>query len=169
MRGDLESGTDQKRQGQELHRLGELLIALPTGPLEAAGAHERLLEAIVAARPMQRGALRRQTLYIARLLREASAEVPLPLRRLVAAAASARGSRAASLHLVERWRARLLDRGDAAGAELLEAYPLGNRQQLAQLVRSAQAEAGATSPAPRTGGCFAPCAICSGTEHPAES
>src|SRR3546814_12176571 len=42
----------------------------------------------------------------------------------------------ALLHRAERWRERLLEEGDAALAELIEAHPSADRQQLRQLVRN---------------------------------
>ena len=42
-----------------------------------------------------------------------------------------------AMHRAEAWRERLLDEGDAALSELLDAHPGADRQQLRQLVRSA--------------------------------
>ena len=53
---------------------------------------------------------------------------------------------AAALHRVEHWRLRLVEDGDAALAEFLEAYPTGDRQQLRTLARNAKAERAANKP-----------------------
>ena len=52
----------------------------------------------------------------------------------------------ALLHRAESWRTRLLEEGDAALAELLDAYPAADRQRLRQLVRNALAERAKTKP-----------------------
>ncbi len=45
---------------------------------------------------------------------------------------------AARHHRFERWRERLIDEGDEALGEFLNAYPAADRQQLRSLVRAAQ-------------------------------
>lgn len=52
----------------------------------------------------------------------------------------------AAIHRVERWRERLLAESDVALAELLEAYPAADRQQLRQLVRNAISERAKNKP-----------------------
>ena len=43
-------------------------------------------------------------------------------------------------HIAERWRARLINDGNAALTELLNDHPHADRQQLRQLIRNAQKE-----------------------------
>jgi ribosome-associated protein len=49
-----------------------------------------------------------------------------------------RRQEAARHHRVERWRERLIDEGDEALGEFLDAFPAADRQQLRSLVRAAQ-------------------------------
>jgi ribosome-associated protein len=44
------------------------------------------------------------------------------------------------LHLIERWRERLIDGGDEVLGELVASFPAVDRQRLRQLVRQAQIE-----------------------------
>ena len=69
------SKTALKREQHALQELGEQLIGLDEGALDALPIDERLREAVVAAsRIRSRGALRRQRQRIGKLMRDADAE-----------------------------------------------------------------------------------------------
>ena len=67
---DYKSRTQRKNEDRALQRLGEQLVALPLGQLEAMGLPDELLTAIEFARKIKsRGARRRQIQYIGTLMR----------------------------------------------------------------------------------------------------
>jgi len=70
MNTDYKSRTQRKNEDRALQRLGEQLVALPLGQLEAMGLPDELLTAIEFARKIKsRGARRRQIQYIGTLMR----------------------------------------------------------------------------------------------------
>src|SRR5215510_178786 len=69
------SKTQRKRQMLKLQALGEALTVLTEAQLAELELPERLLDALVAAKRVQKfGARRRQLQYIGRLMREVDAE-----------------------------------------------------------------------------------------------
>lgn len=70
MEKDYKSRTQKKKEDQALQKLGEQLVALPTGQLEDMGLADELLEAIELAQKIKsHGARRRQIQYIGALMR----------------------------------------------------------------------------------------------------
>lgn len=131
------SKTQRKRDSLALQELGEELTRLTQERLAELALPEPLLDAVLAAKGISKfGALRRQLQYIGRLMQDADGEA------IAARLAFWKGSsRAASahLHLLERWRARLLEDAHAL-RELAEVYPGCDTQRLHQLVRNARRE-----------------------------
>ena len=67
---DYKSRTQKKNEDRALQRLGEQLVALPAGRLEAMELPDELLAAIELARKIRsHGARRRQIQYIGALMR----------------------------------------------------------------------------------------------------
>ena len=67
---DYKSRTRKKNEDRALQRLGEQLVALPSGQLECMELPDELLTAIEFARKIQKhGARRRQIQYIGALMR----------------------------------------------------------------------------------------------------
>jgi ribosome-associated protein len=70
MDSDYKSRTQKKNEDRALQRLGEQLVALPVGRLEAMELPDELLAAIELARKIRsHGARRRQIQYIGVLMR----------------------------------------------------------------------------------------------------
>ncbi|MDF1593458.1 MAG: ribosome biogenesis factor YjgA [Desulfobacterales bacterium] len=68
---EYKSRTQKKNEDRALQRLGEQLVALPPGQLEAMDLPEELLTAIAFARKIKNhGARRRQIQYIGVLMRQ---------------------------------------------------------------------------------------------------
>jgi len=131
------SKTQRKRQMLELQTLGERLTALSEEQLEELELPERLFDAIIAAKRITKfGGLRRQMQYIGRLMREVdSAPIAARLEALQGTSRDA----IAYLHLLERWRDRLLIDDDAV-AELAQSFPGCDVQKLRALIRNARKE-----------------------------
>ena len=70
MNTNYKSRTQKKNEDRALQRLGEQLVTLPSGQLEAMELPDELLAAIEFARKIRsRGARRRQIQYIGALMR----------------------------------------------------------------------------------------------------
>jgi len=147
----LDDGPSKSQVKRELHALqdmAEQLTTLPRTDLDGLGLGEATWAAIdETARIKDRRALRRHYKRIANCLARENTE---PLQDLLAAREQHARQAAARHHELERWRARLIDEGDSALTELLDAYPAADRQQLRALVRAAQRDAEVGRPdAPR--------------------
>lgn len=138
------SKTRVKQQMHDLQELGAELVALGKDQLAQLDLPESLRDAI---REMHRinkfGAQRRQLQYIGRLMRDIEDTAPI-----VAKLDSWKGvsqQHTAHLHLLERWRDRLLE-DDGALTEFLAAHPQADAQRLRALIRNAQKEKVAGKP-----------------------
>jgi ribosome-associated protein len=140
------SKTQRKREMLALQALGEELTRLNSEQLAELDLPERLLDAVLAAQRISKfGALRRQLQYIGRLMRDVDSAA---IAARLAAWTGVSQTATAHLHLLERWRARLLS-DETALSELAAAYPGCDTQRLRQLVRNAHKEAQAQR-APRS-------------------
>ncbi|MGH8751202.1 MAG: ribosome biogenesis factor YjgA, partial [Burkholderiales bacterium] len=104
---------------------------------------EILHDAVSAAAKIRKfEARRRQMQYVGRLMRDVD---PAPIRaKLEKWLGNSRRYRA-HLHLVERWRERLLA-GETALAQLLEDFPQADAQRLQMLVSATRHEAASGRP-----------------------
>ena len=138
------SRTRRKLDDLALQELGEALVAVPEGKLAELGLPERLGDAIVHARSISKfGALRRQMQYIGRLMREeGDAET---IRAKLDAWNGVSVEETARLHLIERWRLKLLN-DDTALDALIAAYPRADIQRLRTLTRNTKREKEAEKP-----------------------
>jgi len=138
------SRTKRKQDDQALQDLGEELVAVSEDKLAELDLPERLRDAIVEARGISKfGALRRQMQYIGRLMREeGNAET---IRARLEAWKGVSVDETARLHLIERWRVKLLN-DEKALEELITDYPRADIQQLRTLMRNARRETAASKP-----------------------
>ena len=137
MTDELPSKTQRKKQMLALQDLGAELVALNEDQLIAMALPENLHDAVLETRRISKfEARRRQLQYIGKLMRTID---PEPVRARIDAWKTKSREHTAQLHLIERWRERLLA-DDAALGELVVAYPHADAQQLRALVRNAQRE-----------------------------
>ena len=138
------SRTKRKHDDQALQDLGKELVAVGEDKLAELDLPERLSDAIMHARSISKfGALRRQMQYIGRLMREeGDAET---IRTRLDAWKGISVNETARLHLIERWRVRLLN-DEKALEELITEYPRADIQQLRSLMRNVKREAEAGKP-----------------------
>lgn len=137
MTDELPSKTQRKKQMLALQDLGAELVALNEDQLRAMALPDNLHDAVLEAKGITKfEARRRQLQYIGKLMRTID---PEPIRARINVWRATSREHTAQLHLIERWRERLLADEDAVG-ELLSAYPLADAQQLRTLVRNAQRE-----------------------------
>lgn len=146
MRGkDPESGdflspsrSQQRRDALEVLALGEKLAALSDAQLGKLPIPEGLLPHILDTRRITAHVARkRQLAFLAKQMRREDDETLEAIRDALDAGGESARREAAELHRIEAWRERLLDEGDAALGELLDAHPHADRQHLRQLVRNA--------------------------------
>lgn len=138
------SRTKRKLDDQALQDLGEALVAVTEGKLAELDLPERLRDAIMEARGISKfGALRRQMQYIGRLMREeGDAET---IRARLDAWNGVSVEETARLHLIERWRLKLLNDEKALDALIAE-YPKADIQRLRTLMRNTKRETEAGKP-----------------------
>jgi len=139
------SKTQRKRASHDLQHLGEELVALSAARLAELDLPERLRAAIMEARRISKfGALRRQLQYVGKLMRAGDVDVAAIGARLQAWKGLSREA-TAHLHLLERWRDRLVADDDAIG-DFAQRFPGSDLQRVRTLVRSARKEHAAGKP-----------------------
>jgi ribosome-associated protein len=137
------SKSQRKRQMHELQDLGTELVDLNEQQLAAVDLPESLLDAVMEARRITKfEARRRQMQYIGKLMRSID---PAPIRERIDAYKAVSRSQTARLHLIERWRTRLLEDENAL-TELMNEYPALDATQIRQVIRNALREREAGQP-----------------------
>jgi len=143
MSDDLPSKTQRKQQMHDLQALGAELVELNDHQLASVEMPERLRDAVLEARRMTKfEARRRQLQYIGKIMRDVD---PEPIRERIAAFRAVSTAHTSRLHLIERWRERLLEDGEAM-TELVREYPQADATRLRLLVRNAAREREAAKP-----------------------
>ena len=138
------SRTKRKQIDQALQDLGEELVAMGEDKLTGLDLPERLRDAVIEARVISKfGALRRQMQYIGRLMREEGDAETIRAQLDVWKGVSVEET--ARLHLLERWRLRLL-KDEKALEQLITEYPRADIQQLRTLIRNTKRETEAGKP-----------------------
>ena len=137
------SKTRRKQEMHALQDMGEQLIQLDLKRLAELDLPETLADAILEAKRIRKhGALRRQRQLIGKLMRDVD---PAPIQEKLDAWNGLSSQHTAWLHLLERWRERLLTDELALG-ELGQKYPTADLQQLRLLTRNAEKERLANKP-----------------------
>jgi ribosome-associated protein len=131
------SKTQLKKQMHDLQALGAELVELNDEQLASVELPERLRDAIHDARRMTKfEARRRQLQYIGKIMRDVD---PEPIRSRLDAWKSVSRAHTARLHLLERWRTRLIE-DDTAITELMREYPHADAPRMRLLVRNIHRE-----------------------------
>ncbi|MBF0751678.1 MULTISPECIES: ribosome biogenesis factor YjgA [Pasteurellaceae] len=131
------SKSEIKRDAEDLKQLGEKLVNLTKTNLAKIPLDDALLEAVELAQRLQKEARRRQLQYIGKLLRGTDVE---PIREALDKIENKHLQQQAMLHKLEILRDELVEKGDVALTDLLNEYPMADRQQLRNLIRAAQKE-----------------------------
>lgn len=137
------SKSARKREMLGYQDLAEALSALPRTQFERIAMPEKLREGLLAARKLRRAALRRQLRYLSHVIDQETDAAALQAALDSELAPGREDS--ARLHRLERWRERMLASGDETVEEFLAGHPQADRQQLRNLVRSAQRAAARAS------------------------
>ena len=131
------SRSQNRREALEIYTLGEKLVSLTDAQLAKLPVPESLLPHIRECRRITAQiAHKRQLQYLAKQMRREDDEALDAIRDALDEKGEAARREVAAMHRVETWREKLLAEGDDALAQLLDEYPLADRQLLRQLVRN---------------------------------
>src|SRR5574343_493731 len=131
------SKSQLKRDMDALQNIGRALTELPAAKLKKMALDEGLLVAVLDyQRFTANGAKRRQLQYIGKLMRDID---PEPIEQKLAALRVDSSTHTRWLHLVERWRERLLE-DDKNVQIFIDDFPEVDVQQLRTTVRNARKE-----------------------------
>jgi len=139
----LPSKTRRKREMHALQDIGEQLVQLDLKRLSELGLPETLTDAIHEAKQMRKHeARRRQMQFIGKLMRDVDVA---PILEKFDLWSGVTLQHTAWLHLLERWRDRLLA-DEQAFVEFGQKYPAADLQHLRVLMRNAHKEKLANKP-----------------------
>ena len=144
MTEELPSKSQRKRESHALQDLGTELTELTDEQLAAVELPESLRDAVLEARRLagKHEARRRQMQYVGKLMRHID---PEPIRASIDAYKAVSREATARLHLLERWRTRLLE-DDNALTVFMSEYPHADAARLRTLLRNAERERAAGQP-----------------------
>lgn len=129
--------TQIKREIKVLNQLGKELIELPDSALKKVPLSDTMRRAICDGKKFQRGALQRQLRRIASLMQHEDIDaIQLELQRQKAPSKA----QTAELHQLEQWRDRLIAGDEKLLTELIDQFPVIDRQHIRQLTRNAGLE-----------------------------
>jgi ribosome-associated protein len=135
------SRSHQRREALAVFELAERLVEQNDAQLARLPLDDELRALVKESqRITQQIARKRQTQYLAKILRREDDETLEAIRHAIENSKADSRRDTAALHRIETWRDRLIDEGDAALAELLTAHPTADRQHLRQLARNAKDE-----------------------------
>ncbi|TNC81740.1 MAG: ribosome-associated protein [Oleiphilus sp.] len=135
----VKSKSQIKREMEALQGIGKKLTELNETQLTEIPMGEELRHAIdlYRHRITKREARRRHLQFIGKLMRSEDIE---GIQAALDKYDSSSKAFAQALHALEAWRTRLINEGNEAVTEFIEAYPQTDVQQLRQLVRNAKRE-----------------------------
>ncbi len=134
------SRSQRRREAWDVLELAERLVALTPSQLKKVPLDEKVLDAVELARRItSQIAHKRQVHFLAKLMRKQIDDLE-PIRLAVDKPLEVRRKETAELHLIERWRERLIEGGDEVLAEFMASFPDVDRHRLRQLIRQAQIE-----------------------------
>ncbi len=132
------SKSQLKRESHQLVKLGEAIAALKKEEIAALELPEELDDAIQTALKIKSNAgLKRQRLYIGKLLRNADHE---SIEKQVNKIKHRHDTNTATFKRLENWRNKLLEGDNKVLSEIIQRYHDVDRQHIHQLVRSAKQE-----------------------------
>jgi ribosome-associated protein len=134
------SRTRLKKEVEELQKLGEQLVELPSSYLGKSGIPPELLDAVLTAKSIHaHGARRRQMQRIGVIMREVDGA---QIRRVLHAFGQEKYERGSpSIEDPYESVSKLINGSDAQVEDLMERYPHADRTRLRSLVRNARKEA----------------------------
>ena len=126
-----------KREMHELQVLGKQLVELPAKQLVDIPLSEKIRDAIVVARSLKQGAIRRQLQYIGSLMPK---EDEASIRAVLHSLQQPHKNEVKAFHQFEQWRDQLLRSDQDLLNELANKFINFDRQHIRQLIRNAKKE-----------------------------
>lgn len=135
---DMEKSKSQiKRELHALQALGKELVELPTRQLVDVPISDTLRQAVLAAKTMKHGAIRRQLQYIGSLMPK---EDEVSIRKSLHKLQQPHKDEVNAFHEIEQWRDKLLQGDEVILEELANRFINFDRQHIRQLIRNAKKE-----------------------------
>lgn len=129
--------TQLKKEIKVLNDLGKELIQMPESAVKKLPLSEAMWQAVMEGKRLSRGALQRQLRRIASMMKhEDVAAIQIELARQKAPSKQ----QTAEFHQIEQWRDRLIDGDEKLLTELIDQFPVIDRQHIRQMVRNAALE-----------------------------
>lgn len=136
------SRSQRRRDATAIFKLAESLVTLTDAQLERLPLDDELLVEVRRTRAIHQPiARKRETQYLAKLMRRLESDEIDAIRLVLDVDRQQSYRETAQLHLLEALRDRLIAEGDSALEEVLSQYPGADRQHLRNLIRQANAEA----------------------------
>ncbi len=132
-----------KREMHELQALGKQLVELPPKQLVGIPISDKLRDAIVVARSLKHGAIRRQLQYIGSLMQK---EDEASIRTMLHKLQQPHKGEVKAFHQLEQWRDQLLQGDQILLDELVNKFINFDRQYIRQLIRNAKKEQDMSKP-----------------------
>ena len=129
-----------KREMLALRDLGKQMAELSPAKLAGMPVAENIVEAVTLARKLKKSALKRQFIYIEKLLRQLDEEEVDAIHEALDNLHQPHREEVETFHQVESWRDRLIAGDVDLINELVARFPGAERQYLRQLVRNAARE-----------------------------
>ncbi|MEE9303530.1 MAG: ribosome biogenesis factor YjgA [Thiotrichaceae bacterium] len=132
-----------KKEMLELRDLGKQMIALREDWLDKLPISEQLKREVIKAKKFSKGALRRQLIFLEKLMREEDAQ---QIKKALEACYQPHKESTEQFHQVEQWRDALLKDDNHLLEELLDRFVALDRQHIRQLIRNAAKESQLNKP-----------------------
>lgn len=129
--------TQIKREIKVLNQLGKELVAMPDSALKKVPLTDNMRLAIRDAQRFSRGALQRQLRRIVKLMEFEDVDA---VNMEMARQKQPSKQQTAELHQLEQWRDRLIGGDEKLLTDLIDQFPVIDRQHIRQLVRNAAQE-----------------------------
>lgn len=132
---------EQRREALAVLEIAHRMVDQPAARLAQMTLSDNVLEAALAAQRISAQIARKRAVgFLAKQLRKEDDEALDAIRAALEHDKADSRREAAALHRLEALRERLVEQGDEALGELLQAYPHADRQQVRQLARNAREE-----------------------------
>ena len=132
---------EQRREALAVLEIAHRMVDQPAARLAQMTLSDNVLEAALAAQRISAQIARKRAVgFLAKQLRKEDDEALDAIRAALEHDKADSRREAAALHRLEARRERLVEQGDEALGELLQAYPQADRQQVRQLARNAREE-----------------------------
>ena len=126
-----------KREMHELQALGKQLVELSPKQLVDIPISDKLRDAVIAARSLKHGAIRRQLQYIGSLMPK---EDETSIRTMLHKLQQPHKDEVKAFHQLEQWRDELLHGDQELLNELVIKFENFDRQHVRQLIRNSEKE-----------------------------